>query len=339
MLCSMGLAQQKYHDSAIFNAPNGNVKYIEYENGRVCFTEDGRLIKKESSYLELFSKYEIKRDAEGYPISVTTEYDQTTYEYDEKHRIIKRTIIGPTKMIFSYDYSSLPNVKISLLEQRAGQPQKTDELFDMNGFDFRGNWTQKGKQGTREKVQNVDQYYVGTVGDGHYQQFVTNSYKYVGRESESRRIAYWHNHKFNKSDSANEIDLFYAVENPFFFGVGEKIKPVLQYIKKNKIAHSFKKGYVGRREITIAESDKCFYGYAIVNMKYDYFSRHTYPLGYSFTIKIDDTHEQDDFFNFLAEQAIKQNLVKNMGSSSMIIEKDGTRVTITQDVGGIEIVM
>ena len=120
ILYSTAVAQQKYHDAAMFNAPNGNVKYIEYEDGRVCFAEDGSLVKDESSYLELFSKYEIKRNAEGYPISVTTEYDKTTYEYDEKHRIIKRTITGSTKMIISYDYSSLPNVKISLLEQKQG---------------------------------------------------------------------------------------------------------------------------------------------------------------------------------------------------------------------------
>ncbi len=340
-LCGTASAQQKYHDAAIFNAPNGNVKYIEYDDGRICFAEDGRLVKEESSYLELFSKYEIKRNAEGYPVSVTTDYDKTEFVYDEKHRISKRTITGSTKMIISYDYSAHPSVKISLLEQKAGQPQKTEETYDMNYFDFRGNWVQKGKQGTREKVQEVDQYYVGTIGDGHYEHFVTNSYKYVGRESEDRRIAYWHNHKFNRTNSANEIDLFYAVKNPFFFGVSDKIKDVEQYIKKNKVVHSVEKGYVGRRYITIAESDKCFYGYPIANMKYDYFKGHSYPLGYSFTIKIADPHEQQDFLNFLAEQAIKQNLVKSIGSSSMTIEKNGTRViirTTTQDAGGIEIV-
>jgi len=46
ILCSTTVAQQKYHDAAMFNAPNGNVKYIEYEDGRIFFAEDGSLVKE-----------------------------------------------------------------------------------------------------------------------------------------------------------------------------------------------------------------------------------------------------------------------------------------------------
>lgn len=96
---SVAIAQHKYHDAAMFNVHNGNVKCIEYETGTINFSEDGKLIKDESPYLSLYTKFDIIRDENGYPIELITNFDNTKFEYDNEGRISKRTISSNNKIL------------------------------------------------------------------------------------------------------------------------------------------------------------------------------------------------------------------------------------------------
>ena len=321
ILCCVVVAQQKYHDAAIFNAPYGNVKFIDYDEGRIVFAKDGSLVKKESTYLEMFSKYIIKRNPEGYPILVITEFDKSEYEYDAQHRISKRTIIvNGSKIIYTYDYSKYPNVTITLLEYKGGKPKKSEVEYDMNGFDFRGNWIQKGKEGECIEEQRLSKSYASATSVTPYSINLETEYKYIGQEKEVRKISYWRDQTFTfkRTDSSLETNLYYGVRHPFFFGVGKEAKDIEKYIKKNKVEHIRQKE-LSTVEITIPNSGRVFYGYPIVNMKCRYISK-KYSVNYKFTIKIDDKAEREAFAEFLMEEGIKYVTLKESGKNGLCFE-------------------
>lgn len=328
VLCNAVSAQQKYHDAAMFNAPYGNVKCLEYESGKIIFCKDGSLNKEESTYLQFFSKYEIKRDEEGYPISLTTEYDTSTYEYDDTRRVSKRTIMANgSKLVFSYYFSYSTDVTVTLEEYKAGYPQKTTVLYDMNEFDFRGNWMQKGKKGERIEEQTLKREQLGTVGDCSYFLELDTKVRYIGQEKEARKISYWADtfYTFKRSDSPKEINLYSAASRPFFFPVDREAKEIEKYIKKNKIEHSRKNygaldSYV---QITIPVSDRVFFGYPITNMIFQYIAKYPKKWGkYKFTIKIEDKAEREAFVDFLIAEGEKNGTLKESSKDGLFF-KDG----------------
>ncbi len=339
LFATVTYAQKAYHDAAMFDISNGKVKYIEYtaDKSRITFSEDGRIIKKESPYLSIYSKYEIKRDKDGYPVTLTTEFDKTKFEYDSSKRISKRTVIsGGQTVVFSYNYEKLPNVTITRIESEAGQPKKTDEVFDMNEFDAFGNWIQKGKKGTLKTEQKVstDIYFFDTA---HHGQTTSVEYvdKYDGQTKENRIIAYASDKSYKRSDSPNEVKLEEAIKDFFFFNVGDRFKDVAKHIKKNKVEHTMKKGYYGRREIIIPNSDKLFYGNPITSMCYNYFKGSLSENGdYSFVIELADPSDSEDFLKFLAGE-MGVNIFKGKENALRIslLSNDKMNILTTKDQG------
>ena len=342
-LCSVTVAQQKYHDAAMFNAPNGNVKYIEDESGRIFFAEDGSLVKEESTHLSQYSKYDIKRDSDGYPIEVNTDSDKTLIEYTEDKRVSKRTIIiGGEKLIYAYDYKDFPNVSLTRIEFIEDMPKMKEIIYDMNSFDAQGNWVKKGMQGVkREKqvthVENTNLF----VTDPVVRQIVwtTTEQYYEGREAQDRIVSYWYNKEFKRSDSPNEIDIFRAVLNPFFFNEGFSSRGVKKYIKTNKVAHELKENVGWKQmEILIPNSDKVFYGYPIGNMQYrcdksgdDYFPK------YRFFIYINDIAERDGFFEYIVEDAKKHQTLIEQTNDKLYLKTSLYNVYLFKSPQGIEV--
>lgn len=343
ILCSTAVAQQKYHDAAMFNAPKGNVKYIEYEDGRIFFAEDGSLVKEESSYLSQYSAYNIKRDNDGYPIEVTTDSDKTLIEYTEDKRVRKRTIIiGGEKLIYAYDYKEFPKVTMTRFEFIDDIPKTKETIYDMNEFDAQGNWVKKGIEGIkREKqVTHVENANL-LVTDPVVRQIVWTSTEryYEGREEQNRIVSYRYNKEFKRSDSPNEINIFYSVVHPFFFNAGWSSKGIKKHIKANKIEHELKEN-VGWKEIEILipESDKVFFGYPIGNMQYrcDKSGDDYYP-DYRFIIYIDSIAERDGFFEYIVEDAKKHETLKEQTNDMIRLNSSYYTVYLVKIPYGIEV--
>lgn len=344
-LSSVVVAQQKYHDAAMFNVHKGKVKSIEYKDGIIKFSEDGRLIKDGSSYLEMYSKYEIVRNEDGYPIELTTDFDKTRFEYDDEKRISKRIIsAGNSTVIFSYEYGWY-NVTITRIESEAGQPKKNATVYDMNDFDFYGNWVQKGIKGTERTQTNVKTDYSLGNGGNQYAVLTTTSvdYKsyYEGREEEKRTILYYLNQIriFERSDSSNEIDLYESINNPFFFGVGNFANDIEKFIKKNNVKHERKEYESGSVKIFIPNSDKVFYGHPIIDMGYEYKESKYWRKNpdYRFIIKFDNIVERDAFMEFLIADAIKNDTYERSYNSYAELNYKGSRIYLRLDSYGIEV--
>lgn len=338
-LFSVAIAQHKYHDAAMFNVHNGNVKCIEYETGTINFSEDGKLIKDESSYLSLYTKFDIIRDENGYPIELITNFDNTKFEYDNEGRVSKRTISSNNKItILAYAYGIL-DVTITRTELEAGQPKKSETRYDMNCYDARGNWIQKGIKGTTVREQDVSVEYVWQGGNSWREHTnVENKYRKEGEFKEIRKISFWLNNvkTFENSDSPNEIDLFASIKNPFFFGVGNEPKEVEKYIKKNGVEH--KRDDYGLKDVAIfmPNSEKMFFGYAIANMCYDYNLRYK-KLNYKFDILIEDKEERESFFDFIYLDAQKNDTLVGEINGFLELKSMSNSVYIRLIPSGIEV--
>lgn len=290
---------QKFHDARIFNAPNGNVKSIEYEDGILLFSEDGRLIKDGSTYISFYSKYKITHNAQGFPVSLETDFENISFEYDTLGRIIKRTVKGSKNNITLYDYKEDGSVEITDVDLSNGQPKKTGNIYDMNEYDWNGNWIQKGKKGKIEKTQDVYQERIGLIVSGHYETYVINGEKVVGREAENRKIRYYNLPTFKILDSPNEVSIYEAIEDPLFLGAGTDKKKFSEKLKENDI--DITKGYYGHRSATLKKSNKTFYGFPISNMLTSYFKDKDFKdlSQYRFLVEIPQPDIRDEFFEFL----------------------------------------
>ncbi len=305
-LCSVVVAQHKYHDAAMFNAPNEKVKSIKYATGMINFSEEGKLIKDESSYLKMYSKYDILRDSNGYPIELITDFDTTKFVYDDEKRISKRIVsAGNSTVIFAYEYFG-SDVTITRVESVAGQPKNTVTKYDMNEFDVFGNWVQKGIKGTKRTEATVKTDY--TLGNATNQYAVntwtTTEYKdyYEGQEKEIRKITYGYDGVYTRGDSTDEISIVSAVKDYFFLGVGDSFKEVEKYIKKNKVECEQEIDSYGYHLLTIPKSDKLYYGNPIINMLFSHTGRSGKIYGeYSFIIELKDLSQKDDFLKFIAD--------------------------------------
>lgn len=333
-LCSAVFSQQKYHDAAMFNAPFSDVKSIQYKGGVVCFNQDGSLDKKNSNYLEHYSKYEIVRDKNGYPTMLTTDFDKTKFEYDVQHRVIKKTVTGGGNIVITYKYEK-PNVIVSRIVVEAGQPQKTETVYDMNEYDSRGNWTQKGLAGHLVKKQDVSQTHIGTFISGYDKTNVIEYEEIEGRTSENRIIRYWTGLTFKRSDSPNEISILEAMEDPFFLNINSYSIKLLESNLK-KINHTVTKGYYGKRYISVDETNKVFYKYP-VKAWCQYWKSGGFKniTQYKLTIVINDTSEREDFFNFIIDEYKNSEYFVNFENNELKLKKKNLAITVKKTDEGV----
>ena len=307
LMTSVMTFAQVFHDAALFNAPFDRVKCIYYGDGCVYFTENGKIDKLKSTYLALYDTYKIKRDADGYPISVVTNFDKTTIEYDANKRIKKRIVKGNGTVIITYEYFS-SQVKETRITSEGGQTKKQEIVYNVCDFDYRGNWIKKGIFGTLHndtEVENED-----IIGSVYSRQIVTTTNYYVGRTNENRFIAYWSGYNFKKSDSPKEVSLLGALKDPFFIGMGLWVpyKELKKKLKAEKINCSIKKIYYSHN-IYMDTCDRLIYGFPIIDLHAEYYNIKWWGrMNYDITIAIADKAKRDDFFVFLMEELQSQKI-------------------------------
>ena len=302
LVCIPAIAQ-RYHDAALFNAPNGKVKYIEYNTGRICFDEDGKIDFKQSTYLTLYDKFEISYDEQGYPVTLTTNIDEQTIKYDEKHRISSRQFKGESKYMVVYQYfKNEVLMRQQFIEN--GKINTVTTRYYQNSFDDRANWT--SKRGKTEGNSSINT----TSTNFSFNPWVSGSFgnassTKVDYDNEDRVIAYWTDNHFVKTDSPNELSL--TDENdllPFFLPDLKKYTPseIKKSLREKGIEFKDEKYYLKAKN-----SDKLLYGVPVAYME-SIKDGSRAVRNFLFRMDFSNKEQRGDFVVFLIEELKKLDI-------------------------------
>lgn len=296
----------QYHDAALFNAPFGNVKCIDYQNGRICFNRNGTIDKANSTYLSLFSKYDITHDIDGWPVSVTTNVDHTKVVYYVDHRLKLKSVEGGAVSNTSYEYDDEKGcVTVSQMSSSGNQTKNVKKKYDVITYDYNGNWTSKGIKG------NVYNEYYVLMSLDHYQSYdnwleFTDSKEDFNlklcRDNEDRIITYWDDASFEKTNSPKELSL-QDILCPFFLGNKNlAYKDIEKQLKINEIAYSKYKDIYNY--IVVAESNRLLYGKPIkkVSTSDKMLLSKKEPHNFWFYVVLSSKKESNDFIAFFVNQ-------------------------------------
>lgn len=302
LVCIPAIAQ-RYHDAALFNAPNGKVKYIEYNTGRICFDQDGKIDLKQSTYLSLYDKFEISYDEQGYPVTLTTNVDEQTIKYDEKHRISSRQFKGETKYTIVYQYYQYQVImRQQFLEN--GRLNTVTTKYHQISFDDRDNWTSKrGKTEGNTFVNTTSTNF--SFNPWVSGSFGSSSSRQVDMDNEDRVIAYYTDNRFAKTDSPDELSL--TDENdllPFFLPDLKKYTPseIKKSLRENGI--EFKEG---KYYLVAKNSDKLLYGVPITYMESTKDGSRA-VRNFAFRMDFSSKEQRGDFVVFLIEELKKKDI-------------------------------
>lgn len=311
VLFAGNLFAQMYHDAALFEVFKGIVDRIEYPSGNVCFFSDGRIDKNSSTYLSQFSKYEIERDNEGYPIKLVTEYDETVIEYDSFHYISKKIITGVNKNVEMNYSRSNSNISISINSLESGQRNTSIQLYDNINWDYMDNWISLGTRGTKVPETKIWREY-STAGDVIGSVNWETTEKYVGgKVFEHRQIIYREENDmfFTKPVASNEVTLSQMLEEPFFLGIpaaqaNDKIlKKALEkagyklWLRKNHYP-KYKKLSPNKYNDHFRNNQKSFYGLPLL----PYLAYNNDYQRYSVYIRCEDNMQMMKLLNFLRRE-------------------------------------
>ncbi len=330
MLTVLTAQSQTYHDAALFNAPFGHIEHILYQNGVVNFKENGQLDKDKSTYLSFYNLYKIERDAKGYPVKLTTDYDVTTLEYDNNHRIARRTIKvnGGGTTIKEYIYQEDKEVTEVTVSFEGGQPKRVETKYDDVRFDAWNNWVRKGLKGTTINETNVEYVQIGLVVDGYLSPSFNTTSKTIGATNESRNIYYRSQDDFTCGRTTNDVSVLEALSDPFFIGVGQQhVGDFLNTLKTHKDLGEEKKGYSGHRWIVKEETGHTCCGLPLKYYTAEFFKGNKWTMvHYSFLITTRDARQTHQLFNYLAS-----NLAGQGCSVQLFLDRESVTVTYGED--------
>lgn len=312
------VTNQKYHDAAMFNAPNGNPRYIDdFSDGRVAFTKDGMVDKANSSLLSIYKKYDIKRNDAGYPILLTTDYTEEKMEYDSLGHIKTRIVKGTDKS-YTVRYGRHAESIETVVN---GRVESTSKSFDDIKRDYMGNWKSLGTKGVKIPETHVFRTYA-TAGDvvGRVdRETVYNTYG--GGTSDYRTITYWPHFTdmFKHSDSPNEFDIKDIMQNPFFIDgiydyktAKQKLKEAGINFREGKLSKVIRRDYFAQHsKYIIVRSSKTFYGLPVRLS----FCKDSHGCDYRVDVLCKGPKQQKELMRFLAEELSEDTLnFKLLGS-------------------------
>lgn len=294
--CCISIFAQKFHDAALFNAPNGNVKYIEYNEGRVVFKENGQIDKENSTYLSFYKKYLINYDKEKYPISLITDVDETKIEYDNQRRISKRTVKGGSNYIVEYEYGDNTIIETKIVLEN-GHPQKSNITYNIITYDDRNNLTSRGIIGSSHTSTSVDYNRIGVGNTSYLQPEFHQTTISEGHVENDRVIGYYSDNVFESGKVDTDVT-FEESLHPFCVDCYYP-KYMKSRLESKKV--SFRTGKFVFNYISVVNPNQTLYGRPIVNMTAKY-SAKDYFSDYRFWITFDNAEQRNDFMVFLIEQ-------------------------------------
>lgn len=221
---------RKYYDAAAFDLV-GHVRYMLTSTGRISFKEDGSLDKANSTALSEYKKYAISRSKDGYPVKIVTDFETILLEYDDTHKLTKKTVRGTSNYTITYsrEYSAEKlYIQEEALLKLDGSGASTTKRYGIK-IDSRNNWTWRKEYNAPE----VDK--------------------------ETRWMAYWINNKYERADA--DIDLLLALSVPLGIdGFGKmKLKDIKREIKARKLTYK-----LFASQYTFENYGGTYYGYNVI---------------------------------------------------------------------------
>ena len=298
---------RKYYDAVAFDAID-HPEYIITKEGYIVFNRDGSLNKAKSTALAEFSKYEIVRDAKGYPIKIVTEFETTTFKYTDLYMIAEKTIKGEENLTIKYVRES--NIK----DVNAKTPS---EMF--SGY-YRMSIIEERFIGTRSrKVSNdytdpADNYTVKSDSRGNWNDIYTVENPFSGNQKTIHydyRVITYHEpqYSYDKSAAAN-VTLDELLTKPFNLEDGHAIlRQAHKYVKKN-LKDAGLKFKEWADVYHLQNYDKTFLGMPLeVSYKYYAFRRKDSATSYNVDIKGRQAWNPEDLFGFIVKELIEQGVV------------------------------
>ncbi|MBQ8364683.1 MAG: hypothetical protein IJX41_02200 [Bacteroidaceae bacterium] len=229
-LCVIPLcaSARKYYDAAAFDLV-GHVRYMLTSTGRISFKEDGSLDKANSTALSEYKKYAISRSKDGYPVKIVTDFETILLEYDDTHKLTKKTVRGTSNYTITYyrEYSKILNWQKETFMMLDGSRKSDVKKYSVS-IDSRNNWISRNELEAPET------------------------------EKEERFMAYWTSRKYERGES--EIDIFSTLSAPLEIEGFDKmqLKDIKWELKARKLKY---KSYLSH--YTITNYGKTYYGYNV----------------------------------------------------------------------------
>ena len=294
-----------YYDAVAFDAID-HPEYIITKEGYIVFNKDGSLNKAKSTALAGFSKYEIVRDAKGYPIKIVTDFETTTFKYTDLHMIAEKTIKGEENLTIKFErkYDD-PNAKT--LGERFGT-----YMVDIIEEKFIGT---RSRRTANDYAAPCDTYHVWSDRRGNWNMI----YRYDNPYSYDKKTIYYdyrvityHEPEYSYDKfAATNVTLDELLTKPFNLEDGHAIlRQPLKYVKKN-----LKDAGLKFREVancyTLQNYDKTFLGIPLeVDYRYATYRRKDSAESYKIEIggSWQDTKKNQDLFGFIVKELIEQGV-------------------------------
>lgn len=282
-------AQQRYYDAAAFYLL-GDVQYLFTSTGILYFNEDGSLNKIKSTALNDYNKYDIQRNANGYPIKIITDHEEILLEYYEGGRLSKRTVRGSSNYITTYSHSESSS---SISESNPPLTKTvflTEETKHLHGGSFE---------------VSIQRYMCE-------QDYKGNWFIRANGNDKSYRTAVYYSTMIEHKQKENHTTAIEMIENPIFVEGGRDLFYV-PFKEMKKLNKSMKlKGTQFMGSLDFKELERTFYGEK-VRASFDFTidpNKVEHPVSYSYIYRSrifypDKQSIYDgDFFNLILQELI-----------------------------------
>lgn len=226
---SLCVSARKYYDAAAFDLV-GHVRYMLTSTGRISFKEDGSLDKANSTALSEYKKYAISRSKDGYPVKIVTDFETILLEYDDTHKLTKKTVRGTSNYTITYyrEYSKILNWQKETFMMLDGSRKSDVKKYSVS-IDSRNNWISRNELEAPET------------------------------EKEERFMAYWTSRKYERGES--EIDIFSILSAPLEIEGFDKmqLKDIMWELKARKLTYK-----LFASQYTFENYGGTYYGYNVI---------------------------------------------------------------------------
>ena len=299
-----------YYDAVAFDAID-HPEYILTKEGYIVFNKDGSLNKAKSTALAGFSKYEIVRDAKGYPIKIVTDFETTTFKYTDLHMIAEKTIKGEENLTIKFVRSA----DESRDKGYVYPPIDKNSPYAMFMKSYRMYITEEVFFGTRSKKESFD-YFVTSDNRGNWNDIygIENPFRVDQKTVHyDYRVITYHDTKYSYDKSAaTNVTLDELLAKPFNLEDGHAIlRQPHKYVKKNLKAAGLKFKKCGD-VYDLQNYDKTFLGMPLmVSYKYQEYRRKDSATSYNVVVRGREyerkrTWSREDLFGLIVKEIIEQ---------------------------------
>lgn len=267
----------EYHDAAMFLAPRGKVKSIDYgTKGVVYFFPNGKINISKSTYLNKYKTCLFTRNSKGFPISMKTDSSLIEYTYDEEGDLHSRHVVNADKTESTEIFNYIGGFNKEMTYNYHGKSGHTTTNCDFTKFDYKNNLIAYGSKGTSHQETDVWRDYAtagDVIGTVNYDTRIVTT----GNWSEKRSIEYYYDgYDYTKNAKPTDITIDELFRYPFLIKpeVSKKRKEIKKNLKNlnipyeegDELGHIYKGVPSRSKSIIVPVSNKTFFGFPIDKM-------------------------------------------------------------------------